>query len=465
MNVKKVALFASPCAGLILFFVLSYFDKSFAYSATAGIALWTASWWMTEPVPLPVAGMLPLTLFPLFGILDPSVVAGRLGSNMAMLFMGAYMMARGVQKSKVHERIAMTIVTKFGKGHDKIMILAFMAVVAFLSMWMSNTVTTLMMLPVAIAIIDKCESDELSLPLLLGIAFAANVGGIGTPIGTPPNIIFSEIYKEFTGETIGFIDWMMIGVPIIVCFLPLIWLWLTRKVDSNTDFEIPTSGPWRRAEISSLGVFVAVVILWVTRGTPFGGWKTWFDLPNAQDGYIAMLGAVAMFIIPSGAKDEKGIAIPDDRILDWKTAIKIPWGVLLLAGGGFCIAAAFKANGLTADIGELLKSFTLWPSWLLVGMICLIITFLTNLTSNTATTTLLLPVIAAMAITGKISLPLVMIPATISASCAFMLPVGTPPNLMVFATEKVEIKEMIREGFVLNFIAIFIITALCLVIL
>ncbi len=366
------------------------------------------------------------------------------------------------------------------------MILAFMIAVSSLSMWMSNTATTLMMLPVALAIVEKSKSNKLAVPLLLGIGFAANIGGIGTPIGTPPNIVFSEVYKEYAGVEFGFFNWMMIGIPVIICFLPIIWLWLTRNVKGKTDFDMEELGPWRKEEWRSLTVFITVVFLWVTRGTPFGGWSHWFsdmtwlinifpslessretlasfvDLSGAHNGHIALLGVVVMFLIPNGKKNKNGDRL---KLLDWATAVKIPWGIVLLMGGGFTIAMAFKVNGVTSDIGSILNSFTTYPSWMLIAGICLIVTFLTNMTSNTATTTLMLPILVAMALSGNIELGLVMIPATISASCAFLLPIGTPTNLMIYATEKISIKVMMREGILLTFIAVVIITVLCLIIL
>jgi sodium-dependent dicarboxylate transporter 2/3/5 len=294
----------------------------------------------------------------------------------------------------------------------------------------------------------------LTIPLLLGIAFAANVGGIGTPIGTPPNLVMIGAYKDMGFPELSFTQWMKFGVPVTIIMVLVIWLWLSRNITGKNQIELPNPGNWQSAEARTLIVFVLTALAWITRSEPFGGWKTWLDLPNANDASVAFLAVIALFCIPSGNSKK-------DRLLDWKTANKIPWGMLVLVGAGLCLGEGFKQSGLSAKIAGIFSGIeNLHLMGLLLG-VCLLVTFLTEMTSNTATTNVLMPILGATATASNIDPILLMIPAAMSASCAFMLPVATIPNAVVFGTGEVTVKRMAREGLVLNLLGALIISAIC----
>jgi sodium-dependent dicarboxylate transporter 2/3/5 len=317
-----------------------------------------------------------------------------------------------------------------------------MAASALLSMWISNTATTLMLLPVALAVIERAQ-PRLAIPLLLGLAYAASVGGMGTPIGTPPNLIFMSVYAEQIGNEPTFIMWMGWGVPVVVCMLPIMALWLTRSLRLTRPIDLPEPGQWRIEEIRVMAIFSITALLWITRTAPFGGWREWLHLPTANDASVALLAVVALAMTSDGQ---------GGQLLDWKTARKIPWGVLILFGGGICIATAFVESGLADLIAANLAALASVPPWLLLITVCLSVTFLTEITSNTATASLLMPLLAATAIGAGIDPKLLMIPAAMSASCAFMLPVATAPNAIIYGSGQVTVARMAREGFVLNLI-------------
>ena len=420
---------------------------------TLGIALWTALWWIFEAVPIPVASLLPLSLLPLFGILSPKVVGEKYGHPLVLLLLGGFLLSKAMEKSGAHRRIALMMVNACPSG-EKFLILGFMTATAFLSMWISNTATTLMMLPMALAVIQGSENRNLTIPLLLGIAFAANVGGIGTPIGTPPNLVMIGAYKDMGFPELSFTQWMKFGVPVTIIMVLVIWLWLSRNITGKNQIELPNPGNWQSAEVRTLIVFVLTALAWITRSEPFGGWKTWLDLPNANDASVAFLAVIALFCIPSGNSKK-------DRLLDWKTANKIPWGMLVLVGAGLCLGEGFKQSGLSAKIAGIFSGIeNLHLMGLLLG-VCLLVTFLTEMTSNTATTNVLMPILGAAATASNIDPILLMIPAAMSASCAFMLPVATIPNAVVFGTGEVTVKRMAREGLVLNLLGALIISAIC----
>jgi sodium-dependent dicarboxylate transporter 2/3/5 len=361
-----------------------------------------------------------------------------------------------MEKSGAHRRVALTMVNLFGGSSSRRLVFGFMAAAALLSMWISNTATTLMLLPVALAVIDRSEDKNLPIPLLLGIAYAANVGGIGTPIGTPPNLVFRQIYEDYTGVEIGFLTWMTWGVPVVLLFVPIIGLWLTRSLTYKGNIEMPSLQAWAAEEKRVFIVFSLTALAWVTRGQPFGGWSTWLDLKGANDASVALIAVVVMFLIPNGR---------GGKLLDWETANKIPWGMLILFGGGITIAKAFVVSGLSTHLGEALSGIATWHVVFMIATICFVITFLTEMTSNTATTVLMMPILATAAIAASIEPKLLMLPAAMSASCAFMLPVATAPNTIMFSTGHFPTKVMAREGFALNLIGVGIITLVCSVML
>lgn len=426
-------------------------------SITLGIALWTAFWWIFEAVPIPVASLLPLSLLPLFGILEPKVVGEKYGHPLVLLLLGGFLLSKAMEKSGAHRRIALMMVNACPPG-EKFLILGFMVATAFLSMWISNTATTLMMLPMAMAVIQNSRSEALKVPLLLGIAFAANVGGIGTPIGTPPNLVMMGAYKDLGHPELSFTEWMKFGVPVTVTMVLFIWLWLSRGVTGKERIALPDPGTWRTPEVRTLLVFILTALAWITRSEPFGGWKTWLDLPQANDASVAFVAVIFLFCLPSGEK--KG-----DRLLDWKTANKIPWGMLVLVGAGLCLGEGFKQSGLSATIAGVFSGIENLPLLIILLGIALLVTFLTEMTSNTATTNVLMPILGAAATASDIDPILLMIPAAMSASCAFMLPVATIPNAVVFGTGEVSVRRMAREGLALNLIGAMVVSGICYLLL
>lgn len=424
---------------------------------TLGIALWTALWWIFEAVPIPVASLLPLSLLPLFGILEPKVVGEKYGHPLVLLLLGGFLLSKAMEKSGAHRRIALMMVNACPPG-EKFLILGFMAATAFLSMWISNTATTLMMLPMALAVIQNSRSEELKIPLLLGIAFAANVGGIGTPIGTPPNLVMIGAYKDLGHPELSFSEWMKFGVPVTVTMVLFIWVWLSRNVSGKERIALPHPGSWRKPEVRTLLVFGLTALAWITRSEPFGGWKTWLDLPQANDASVAFVAVIFLFCLPSG--ENKGV-----RLLDWKTANKIPWGMLVLVGAGLCLGEGFKQSGLSATIAGVFTGIESLPLLGLLLGIALLVTFMTEMTSNTATTNVLMPILGAAAVASNLDPKLLMIPAAISASCAFMLPVATIPNAVVFGTGEVTVRRMAREGLALNLIGALVVSGICYLLL
>jgi len=455
-STKTWALLLAPIIALLSTVYVLSIGWPMDRSLTLGITILTALWWIFEPIPIPVTSLIPLSMLPLLGILSSKEVGQSYGSPLIFLLLGGFLLSTALAKNNAHKRIALSMVRMFGQKSKKGLVFGFMAASAILSMWISNTATTLMLLPVALAVLDSSNDKKLTVPLLLGIAYAASVGGIGTPIGTPPNLIFMKVYGDAVGSVPSFTDWMVWGIPVVFVFVPIIALWLTRNISGSGNFKLPDHVPWNKAEIRVLLVFLATALIWITRKEPFGGWSFLFDLPKASDGSVALISVVALFVIPNGT---------GGKLLDWKSANTIPWGVLLLFAGGIAIAKAFTVTGLSEIIGLALSSLIAMPVLLLILSLCLVVTFLTELTSNTATTTLLMPILAATAISANIDPLLLMVPAAMSASCAFMLPVATAPNAVIFGSDRITIHQMIREGFVLNILGTLIIGLICFVLL
>ncbi len=450
-----LGLIASAAAGS----VSHYYGLDQAIVWTIAITTLTAVWWVTEALPIPATSLVPFALFPLAGVLDQRQAAAALGSYVIVLLMASFMLSKALEKSGAHERLALYMINLVGASGRRL-VLGFMLAAAVLSMWISNTATTLMLATMALAILSRSDKThdgaKLAVPLLLGIAYAASLGGTATLIGTPPNLIFAENYLLATGEEFSFVRWMSIGLPIVALGVPVIWVWLTRNLGGITAPTLADPGPWRKAEIRTLMVFAFAIFLWVTRVEPFGGWSGALSMSEAGDSTVAVLAVVIMFLVPDG----RGGAI-----LDWKSASNIPWGMLLLFAGGICIAAAFRQSGLDLLIGDSLASLANMPVFFMILGLCLSVTFLTEMTSNTATANLLMPLLAAVAAGTGIAPELLMIPAVISASCAFMLPVATAPNAIIYGTGRVSIAKMAREGFILNIMLAFIIASVCWVLL
>jgi sodium-dependent dicarboxylate transporter 2/3/5 len=445
---KKWLIPLGPLLSVALYFTLVSAGWEFAAAATAGITFLCALWWIFEPIPIPFTSMIPQALFPLLGILTPNQVGQAYGSPLILLLLGGFMISTAMSDSGAHRRIALYMVNLFGGGSARGLVLGFMTASAVLSMWISNTATTLMLLPVAIAVLDRADR-QLAIPLLLGIAYAASIGGLGTPIGTPPNLIFMQIYADQFGQAPSFPEWMSWGLPVVILMIPLTGLWLTRGIRLTQKIELPPVGRWSAAEKRVLFLFSLTAVMWITRRAPLGGWSEWFGLPGANDASVALVAVIVMAMTPNG---EGG------RLLRWEAASRIPWGVLILFGGGIAIANAFMQSGLADHVASQLEVLAALPVWLMILLISLTVTFMTEVTSNTATASLLMPLLAAAAVAMQIDPFLLMIPAAMSASCAFMLPVATAPNAVVYGSGKVSIKDMARAGFALNLFGVVVIT-------
>lgn len=427
-------------------------DLSHQQAITVAVTVLTGYYWISEAIPIPLASIIPIGLLPFTGVLTHQQSAASLGNHVILLLMGAFMLAVAIESSGVHRRIAFNIIQLIGGNSAKRIIFAIMATAAVLSMWISNTATVVALLPVVLAI-TKCSDDpRFKIALLLGLAYAASIGGVGTLIGTPPNVIFASVYEQFAGQEFGFLRWMKIAVPIIILAIPLMALWLARGITLTKSIELTPSTSWELAEKRVLIIFILVALAWVFRKEPFGGWSGLFSLSSVGDSSIALMGVVLMAICPDG----KG-----GRLLSWEKAKDIPWGMLLLFAGGICIAKAFVESGLSALLGELFVALGHLPVLLALFLLAVGVSFLTEITSNTATATLLMPVIASAAIALNLPLELLMIPVVISCSCAFCLPVATAPNSIVFASGEVSIQDMVKNGIVLNILVAMIVALVC----
>ena len=457
---KNTIIFFAFLSSLVLGGVLYEMNQPKDIIFTAAITLFVAVLWVTEALPIPATSVIPFAAFPLFGVISHTEAASSLGSHVIMLLMAAFMLSKALEKANLHKRFAIYMLRVTGSGSPLKVILGFMMTTAVLSMWISNTATILMMLPMAIAIINALDNPRFGVALILGIAYAASLGGVGTPIGTPPNIIFMSVYEETQGVEYSFIEWMKTGIPIVIVAIPVMALWLARGIKTVGNIDLPEPGRWTKAEKRVLAIFGTVALAWIFR--PF--WTAWLGITTISDSTIAVAGVVAMFLVNSGNDngevDAKG---NNEKLLDWKTANDIPWGMLLLFAGGICIAKAFMASGLSVVMGTWLTGLSTLPVLLLMLCICLFVTFLTEITSNTATSTLLMPILAAAGLAVGVDPKLLMIPAAISASCAFMLPVATAPNAIAYSTEKFDIKTMAREGIVLNVLVAVVVTIVCYV--
>ena len=448
-----------PVLATLCGLALAASDQPFAVCWTAAIAVLCAAWWITEAIPIPATSLIPLALLPIGGVLDRGAVANAYGHYLILLLMGGFMLSKAMEKTGTHEKVALGIMRLIGADSPRRLILGFMIATAAISMWVSNTATTLAMLPVALATLSVLNNPRVAAPLLLGLAFAANIGGIGTPIGTPPNIVFMGVYDDLVASGDGgdmkpwsFAGWMAIGIPVVVVLIPLTWFWLTRGLSGGEPVALPERKPWTTAQVRVLLVFAITALLWIFRTYPYGGWTTLIGVPKGiGDSTVAALMVVVMFLVPDG----RGA-----RLLDWKSAGSIPWGILLLFGGGIALAQGFKASGLSELIAGQLVGVTQMPEFLMIFIICLFVTFLTEITSNTAITVLLMPILAAAGVAAGIDPSKLMVPAAISASCAFMMPVATAPNAVVYGTGLIPMRRMNAEGIVLNVLGAFVITVI-----
>lgn len=458
---KAWAMVGGPIAGILTYSVMNAVSLPAAQSLTAGISVWVAIWWVLEPISIPATSVIPFVAFPLCGILTNKEVAQAYGHWLILLLLGGFLLSAGMEKSGVHRRIALAILRGVGVGGVGRVILGMMLATWVLSGWISNTATTLMMLPVALALCESFPNLKAKRSLLLGIAYAASIGGIATPIGTPPNVVLMGIYEESTGVALSFSTWLAFGYPLAAALLAAAWLVLVRPLtrdvgtlvlSDSTSLTGQNMSAMSSQERRVLCIFILTALAWMTRKEPFGGWSGLLGMTTIGDDTVALGAALAFFVVPT----ERG---SHERLLDWDTAKGIPWGLLLLFGGGIAIAKAFGASGLSALIGSFLTPLATAPIVLSTLVICLVVTFLTEVTSNTATTTLLMPILAAAALAGGTDPLLLMIPAALSASCAFMLPVATAPNAVVYGSGLLPVSEMAKTGVRLNVVSVLVLTA------
>ena len=447
-----------PILAMLFTFALKQIGLEDKAAIAAGITLLTVIWWVSEAIPIAAASLVPFALLPLFGIVGHKAISAALGSHVILLLMGSFMLAKSLEKSGAHKRLAVYMIRMVGVSSGRRLVFGFMLAAGFLSMWISNTATTVIMLPIALAILAGLDNPKLRVALILGIAYAASVGGIGTPIGTPPNVIFMGLYEELTGKTFSFMQWMKIGVPVVLVSLPIMALWLTRGVKLDANIKLPEVGPWRVEERRTMFVFGLTALAWMSRKDPFGGWSGLLDTPLVGDSTVALFAVVVMFLVPNGKTSARGEKL---RLLDWETARDIPWGLLLLFAGGIAMAKGFTASGLSAMLGDWLSSLSNLEPILMILTICLVVTYLTEITSNTATATLLMPILAAAGIAAGIEPALLMIPATMAASCAFMLPVATAPNAIAYGLGGISIRDMVKEGAILSFAISIVVGLIC----
>ncbi|UCE24691.1 MAG: SLC13/DASS family transporter [Candidatus Zixiibacteriota bacterium] len=475
---QRIGLFAGPVAALALLILCDLDPDNPAVTRTASVAALMAIWWITEAIPIPATALLPVALFPLLGIMQGREVATTYFNHIIFLFIGGFIMALAMQKWQLHRRIALRIILLIGASPRRLL-LGFMVATAFLSMWISNTATTMMMVPIAMAIIIKLKDSfpgrpmsRFAVGLLIGIAYSASIGGTATLIGTPPNLSFTRIFNIYFpfGPEITFAQWFQFGLPFAVIFLLMAWLILTalfvprkRAIKGETEIfrqEYSRLGRIAYEEKIVLILFVVMALLWLLRKDivagifTIPGWSTLMPVPAfIDDGTVAIVVAMLLFVIPS--RTQKG-----QRLMDWKTAAGLHWGIVILFGGGFALASGFKESGLSIWIAEQLTGLGEVQPVFLVGSICTMLTFLTELTSNTATTEMILPLLGSLAVAIQTNPLILMIPATLSASCAFMLPVATPPNAIVFGTGEVTMADMMKVGIIMNLLGVVLITTM-----
>ncbi|PHN93633.1 anion transporter [Maribacter sp. 6B07] len=458
---------------LVFFLILFFFypdDLSDEANAVLASVAWVAIWWVTEAIPIYVTALLPLILFPLTGGLSLTETATSYGHKYIFLYMGGFILAIAIEKWNLHRRIALTIINLIGTNVINI-ILGFMLATAFLSMWISNTAAAVIILPIAMAIVyqlndnpdtEKDENKIFGKALMLAIAYSASIGGIATLIGTPTNLVLAGVVQTTFGKEITFSEWFVLGFPIAMILLFLCWYYLTRFAFTFKQKDFPGGRSEISARLKALGkmgyeeksvlvVFAVTAFAWIARSFLLQRF-----IPKMDDTIIAMMTVVILFLLPTR---EKG------RLMDWQDAVKLPWGILLLFGGGLTLALGFDTSGLALWIGSKLSALQVLPFFLLLMILISIVNFMTEITSNIATTAILLPVLVSLAPVLGVHPYYLMIAATLAASCAFMLPVATPPNAVVFGSGYLEMQDMVKKGFWLNIISILILTVVVYIVL
>ena len=463
---QRIGLIAGPLLFLLTITLFKAEGLSAAGTAVLASTLWVACWWILEVVPIAVTALLPIVLFPLTGALSVAETTASFGHRYIFLYIGGFILAITIERWNLHRRIALTVINLIGTNVKSI-ILGFMVATAFLSMWISNTATAVMMLPIGMAIIKQLKDNPDTIEdenkifgkaLMLAIAYSASIGGLATLIGTPPNLVLASIVQELYGVEITFSQWFMFGLPISILMLVFCWKYLTSFAFTFKQKEFPGGRNEIKNQLNKLGkvsreeklvllVFVATAFSWLSRSFLLNRW-----LPNLDDTVIAIVAAIILFLIP--AKSEKR------ALVTWKEAVNLPWGILLLFGGGLALAEGFKSSGLASWIGLQMISLENVSLFVLLLILVAAVNFLTEITSNLATTAMLLPILAPLALTIGVHPYLLMVGATVAASFAFMLPVATPPNAVVFGSGYLTIPDMVRAGIWLNLFSIIILTVI-----
>lgn len=463
---KSIGLLLGP---LMFVLILLYFHPeglSKSANAVLASAIWIAIWWITEAIPIAVTALLPIVLFPLTGGLNLEDTTASFGHKYVFLYIGGFILAIAIEKWNLHKRIALNIIKIVGTDVVKI-ILGFMIATAFLSMWISNTATSVMILPIGMAIVSQLKDNPNTIEdenlifgkaLMLSIAYSASIGGMATLIGTPPNLVLAGVVKETYGVEISFFQWFKFGFPISILLLFLCWFYLTRVAFKFEQKAFPGGSKEIRAQLKSLGkisfeeksvlvVFVCTAFVWISRSILLEQF-----IPGIDDTIIAILAGSILFVLPN--REGKR------RLLDWEDAVRLPWGIILLFGGGMALALGFESSGLANWIGQQMTSLKAMPLLLILLILIASVNFLTEITSNLATTAMLLPVLVSMASAIGIHPYLLLLGATVAASCAFMLPVATPPNAVVFGSGYLKMEDMVRKGFWMNIISIVLLTSI-----
>ena len=460
---KNLHILLGPGLFILIILCAPWFSFPTSTIHVIAVAAWMIYWWTSEAVSMPVTALLPMILFPILGVMDAKAVAPSYGNSVVFLFMGGFIIALALEKWNLHRRIALHIIQRTGST-ARGLLLGMLLSTGFISMWISNTATAVMMLPIGISLLtvlethhDKKLHDNLTKSMLLGIAYASNIGGMATLIGTPPNVVFAAFMQE-QGQVIGFGRWMLLATPLSLLLLLFAW-WLMAYIifplgkhrydtlQSGISIQLKELGRLRLAEKMTLCIFVLACFCWITKEYIV----KLFPSSNLTDTIIAVAAAMTLFLLPAG--DGK-------RVLDWKDTQKLPWGILLLFGGGLCLADALEKQGIIQLISQLFEGMKGNPL-LAIVMIAGISVIMTEFLSKVAQVTIMLPVMLGIA--QGLGLPplMLIIPMTLAASCGFMLPMGTPPNAIVFATGDLKIKDMMRTGFWINLASVFIITVFC----
>jgi solute carrier family 13 (sodium-dependent dicarboxylate transporter), member 2/3/5 len=472
---RLIKIIAGPLAAILIYLFFDFGAENHAAQVMASIVIWMAIWWITEAVNISVTALLPVVLFPLLGLMDTRDVASLYMNQVIFLFIGGFVIAFAMERWNLHRRIALKIILSM-KGTPSMILFGFMFVSYFLSMWMSNTATVLMLLPAVLAIISQLDNNlpgedkKYAIGFLLGLAYAGSIGGTGTLVGTPPNLILMGFYQEmYPGDlTITFSRWFMFGLPVSFTFLLLAFFVLKRMFlkelkgmhinlhDSEAEYKKLGRATFEEKTVGI--IFVITAFLWLFREDidlgflVIPGWSNLFSNKQfIQDSTVAIVMAILLFLIPT--KSKKG-----DMIMNWDYMKKLPYGIILLFGGGFALAKGFEVTGLSNLLAGELSVFDTLPLILIIFGLCMFMTFFTEFTSNSASIQLILPVIYALTLTMDVNPLLIMIPVTFAASFAFMMPIATPPNAIIFGSNRLKISDMAKTGLILNFIGIILIT-------